>query len=243
MSLFKRLLKRSVREANTYTFIAESPWLKNDFIGEKKNMKFDFDFDKYTGNHAIHCKTEDEAEDFCQVMHEHGLMWHSGESYLGKTNWREYMEHTCYNPREGKYGPVSTYIELNYTILEWSDFMKDKKFTKADLKNGDVVMRRNGNVEIVCLETDTLIRQSGYNSLSSIDEDLTVTKDSRASHSWDIVAVRRPRGSKDCGFYAFRDNCGELIYDRERDDPEIEEMTMEDVCKALGKRVKIVDRK
>lgn len=203
-----------------------------------------FDFKKYENRqYAVHCKTKEEAEDFCRVMHEHGLTWNSGDYYLNKTDWRDYMEDTCYNPREGTYGPLSIYIELNYTILEWSDFMKDKKFTKADLKNGDVVMRRNGNVEIVCLETDTLIRQSGYNSLSSIDEDLTVTKDSRASHSWDIVAVRRPRGSKDCGFYAFRDNCGELIYDRERDDPKIEEMTMEDVCKALGKRVKIVDRK
>ena len=33
----------------------------------------------------------------------------------------------------------------------------NKKFTKADLKSGDVVLRRNGNVEIVCLETGSFI--------------------------------------------------------------------------------------
>lgn len=30
----------------------------------------------------VHCKTEEEAKDFCKQMHEHGMKWCNGESYL-----------------------------------------------------------------------------------------------------------------------------------------------------------------
>lgn len=33
---------------------------------------------------AVHCKTEEEAKDFCKQMHEHGLKWCSGASYIKK---------------------------------------------------------------------------------------------------------------------------------------------------------------
>ena len=203
----------------------------------------EFDFEKYATNHAIHCKTEEEAKDFCRVMHEHGLKWFSGESYLNETNWLEYMCDTCYNPRDGKYGNSSTYIEMDYTILEWSDFMKDKKFTKADLKNGDVVKLRNGDVIIYIENLKGFIASDCTYVANAFAADLKNV--ASCVDSYDIMQVRRPNGISNCCFHAFRDDCqfGTLIYDRERDDPDVEEMTMEEVCKALGKHVKIVDRK
>lgn len=109
----------------------------------------------------------------------------------------------------------------------------NKKFTKADLKSGDVVLRRNGFVEIVCRETDTLISKDGFNRLSEINEDLT---SGLSFADWDIIAVRRPKKPHECQFCAFASEYGELIYERK----ETEEMTLEEVCKALGKEIKIV---
>lgn len=115
----------------------------------------------------------------------------------------------------------------------------NREFTKADLKSGDVILRRRGDVEIVCLETGTFIRQTGgWNELSNINEDLTCKpyRDYSMSGS-DIVAVRRPVKPSDCRFSAFDEKVGELVYDRGK------EMTLEEVCKALGREIKIVKEK
>ena len=38
---------------------------------------------------AVHCKTEEEAKDFCRQMHEHGMKWCTGNSYMEKTNYKK----------------------------------------------------------------------------------------------------------------------------------------------------------
>lgn len=86
-----------------------------------------------------------------------------------------------------------------------------KGFTKKDLQNGDVVLKRNGAVEIVMLPLGTLIcKAGGYNSLSDKGEDLT----GQYSAANDIVKVRRPRIESECRFDAFTLELGELVYDR-----------------------------
>jgi hypothetical protein len=52
----------------------------------------------------------------------------------------------------------------------------------------------------------------------------------------DIMAVIRPVTIEDMSFDAFEKKLGRLVYERE----ETVEMTIEEVCKALGKNVKIV---
>ena len=50
--------------------------------------KFNWDEFKNKDNKiAMHCKTEEEAKDFCKQMHEHGMKWRNGESYLKNTNY------------------------------------------------------------------------------------------------------------------------------------------------------------
>lgn len=88
----------------------------------------------------------------------------------------------------------------------------NKKFTKEDLKTGDVVLRRNGSVEIVCLETGSFILKDGFNYLSEINEDLKDTD--KLDRDWDIIAVRRPKRPSDCRFCAFDKGFGELVYER-----------------------------
>lgn len=114
-----------------------------------------------------------------------------------------------------------------------------KEFTKSDLRNGDVILKANGEVEIVCVDTGTLISLSGFNSLLDIREDLT-DKYSDDDDNYDIIAVRRPTEVCDCQFCAFDEELGELVYDRNRDENKVEAMTMfEEIYKALGEAIKI----
>lgn len=118
-----------------------------------------------------------------------------------------------------------------------------KEFTKKDLQNGDVVKLRDGQVGIV-LKDDTFDRiifpdKSYY--LAGYEEDLTCSERSDVpdKHNVDIMAVRRA-GSTMNLFGAFtKPQCGKLLYERK----EVEEMTLEEVCKALGKEIKIVKSK
>lgn len=104
------------------------------------------------------------------------------------------------------------------------------KFTKADLKAGDVVKFRNEITGIVNLELN-ILTSDGWVELNYKD-DLTHT----FYKNWDIVAVRRPRFKWDCRFNAFERSCGILVYERQ----EPEEMTLAEVCKLLGREIKIV---
>ena len=113
----------------------------------------------------------------------------------------------------------------------------DKNFTKSDLKNGDIILRRNGSVEIVLFDTNTLISQGGrFNYLKNISSALN---DIRGC-DYDIIAVRRPKLLSDCSFNAFRRYLGELVYERKKPEVVVEEMTLSEICKALGKDIKII---
>ena len=96
-----------------------------------------------------------------------------------------------------------------------SGLVEEKKvFTKKDLQNGDVIKKRNGNIEILVLPLGSLVCNDGnFNLFDDVKDDLT----SKNGYSCDIVAVRRPTEVKDCRFYAFKYNFGDLVYDRERD--------------------------
>ena len=110
------------------------------------NMKFDWEKFTDTNNKvAVLCKTQDEANDFCKRMDEHGMKWGCGISYLDGTSWEIYTEDTAYT-NYGTYSPIEYYRkQKDYTILEWSDYMD---FTKSDMLNGYVCELRNGKIGI-----------------------------------------------------------------------------------------------
>ena len=89
-------------------------------------------------------------------------------------------------------------------------------FTKSDLKNGDVIVRRNGNVEIAIVDLGVFVDKTGWNDLDRVNDDLTNSSSWR--DSWDIVKVIRPNRKYHCQFCCVEhDGWGELVYDRERD--------------------------
>ena len=118
---------------------------------------------------AVHCKTEEEAKDFCNHMNEHGLKWCNGYSYILKTYYETYEKRTCYIGY-GRYSNYDYFIEQGYKILEWSDYMK-KEFTKADLKDGMVVEQKNGERYVIYNGKELSL--DGYNPLEQFRDDLT----------------------------------------------------------------------
>lgn len=139
---------------------------------EVENMrKFNWDEFKNKDNKiAVHCKTEEEAVDFCKQMHEHGMKWNGGFSYLDYTNYRIYREGTCYIAK-GEYCFKNYYEKRGYTILEWSDYMQ-KNFTKSDLKDGMVVEYNDNSFGKRLVVGDFLIGEDGYADLGDYNENL-----------------------------------------------------------------------
>ena len=130
--------------------------------------KFNWDEFKNEENKiAVHCKTEEEAKDFCEKMHKQGMKWCSGESYLKETNYKFCEEEMCYI--RGEFSPYQYYKSNGYEILEWSDYMQ-KEFAKADLKDGMVVEYRDGDRRLVI--DKYLIGKKAHYELSTYNENL-----------------------------------------------------------------------
>lgn len=132
-------------------------------------MRFNWDEFKDADNKiAVHCKTEEEAKDFCRQMHGQGMKWRNGESYLKNTNYNMHNEGTCYYGG-GEWSSLDIAENYNYKILEWSDYMQ-KEFTKSDLKDGMVVEQRDGNMYLVL--AGKTVRKGGYNRIDGYTDDL-----------------------------------------------------------------------
>ena len=86
-----------------------------------------FHIDDYKGKYAMHCKTKEEAEDFCRYLDSIGQKWKYGISYIRKTFWNNWESETAYDFNSADFGRVSDYKNNGYKILEWSNFMNDTK--------------------------------------------------------------------------------------------------------------------
>jgi len=192
-----------------------------------------FNIDDYKGKYVMHCNTEKEAIDFCKYLHSIGKRWNDATSYLNNTEWDRYGTDTVYLFNSDLVSYIYHAKRQNYTILEWSDFM-NKEFTKADLKTGDVVQLRCGELGIVITDFEVIVCQNGgWLDFKHIREDLT---DSLYGEKYDIMVVRRPKRNYDCAFDAIHHDRGIIVYERK----EVEEMTLAEVCKLLGKEIKII---
>lgn len=96
-----------------------------------------FNLNDYQGNYVMHCKTKEEAKSFCRFLHQNGRKWCDGYSYLEDNSWDVYARDAVYCFNEGVYCNIEYARDINYRILEWSDFMEEvetvSKFTPDDL--------------------------------------------------------------------------------------------------------------
>lgn len=132
-----------------------------------------FNWDEFKNKYnkiAVHCKTEEEAKDFCKQMHGQGMKWRNGESYLKNTNYYMHNEGMCYYG-DGEWSSLDIAEKYNYKILEWSDYMQ-KEFTKADLRDGMVVEYNDNSFGKRLVVGDFLIGEDGYADLGDYNENL-----------------------------------------------------------------------
>lgn len=186
--------------------------------------KFNWDEFKNKDNKiVVHCKTEEEAKDFCGQMHGQGMKWCTGDSYLENTSYNVHNEGTCYYGI-GEYSSRVYAEKYNYKILEWSDYMQ-KEFTKSDLKDGMVVEQRNGNRYLVL--AGVAVRECGHNEISRYTNNLKWCGTNRGG---DIVKVYRIiHESLGTIEKAFCDRNLELIWERK----EPKKMTVEEMREKL----------
>ena len=139
-------------------------------------MNFNWEEFKASDNIAVHCKTEEEAKDFCKQMHEHGMKWTNGESYLKTTNWgNNYEEETCYEA-DGTYADAEYYEKENYTILEWSNYMNAEKENNMNLELNNLTEEQKQQIIELAKkfeqenETDKLNKETDYCVVSNDGE-------------------------------------------------------------------------
>ena len=103
-------------------------------------------------------------------------------------------------------------------------------FTKADLKEFDIVEFRNGDKAWVTEDIALGMLTVGGLHIESWLDDLM----DRSAHEYDIMKVYRPTDSIPTDKSKWKDL--PLIYER----TEVKEMTVEEISKALGYEVKVV---
>lgn len=93
---------------------------------------------------AVHCKTEEEAQDFCDQMDKHGLRWDNGESYVNNTSYNIYKCDSCYTNNGMVYSKEGIIYCYGYSpaVLEWSEYMQTSP--KDMLELGYMVEIRSG---------------------------------------------------------------------------------------------------
>lgn len=184
--------------------------------------KFNWDEFKDADNKiAVHCKTEEEAKDFCRQMHGQGMKWCTGKSYMEKTNYEEYKGETCYIG-SGMFSSYWYYNSEGYEILEWSDYMQ-KEFTKADLKDGMVVEYNDNCFGKRLVIGGFLIGEDGYDDLVNYNENLK-----SGAIDLEIVRVYKIKHMEKISSI-MKDHNLELIWERK----EPKKMTVEEMRKKL----------
>lgn len=93
-------------------------------------------------NVAIHCATEEEAKQVCNLTHQLGWKWCGALSYYAKKYWNIYKENTCYNFYEGYYANKQFYLDKGYRI-ESTQWFLDNFTSKEEKPNVFVYIRGN----------------------------------------------------------------------------------------------------
>lgn len=119
------------------------------------------------GKIAVHCETQQKAIEFLNLAHRFGYKWINGGKYIDFNNWKRYRSNTCYLLSHGTYGKTSDFAR--HQIVEYG--LRDSQpqpqctptptFTKADLRSGDKLVRRDGEARFVLKETGTVHRKYG----------------------------------------------------------------------------------
>lgn len=186
-----------------------------------------FRFEDYKGDYVMWCKTEEEAKDFCRVMHESGRKWGSGDSYIECSRFADHLGETCYNFNNGSYSYKNWYKRYNFTILKWEDFM-EKEFTLSDLKVGMLIENRGGERFIIAETIDGRLigtNETGFTDLKNYNADMMHWEFA----SYDIMRVYN-KTKRNIKFYTYDTTNRDLLFQRK----EPKELTMQEIADRFG---------
>ena len=105
-------------------------------------------------------------------------------------------------------------------------------FTKSDLKNGDIVLFRNGQTAVFIENFQVLVTSDHWCNFYSYSDTLTAN-----NRQYDIMKVSRPLHEYQCRLSVFAKGTTHIIYERK----EPRKMTLAEVCAALGEEIIIVE--
>lgn len=188
---------------------------------------------------AVHCKTEREANDFCEKADKQNIKWGFLRKVFEKNNlWNNFKENTCYNYNRDlgfnydglSYCDIDYYKKRNYKIIEWSDYM-NKEFTKEDLKDWMLVVTRNDDRWIVTKDA-TILSGEGNEFISFFNY---INFKNRYNSKYDIVEVYSER--KYGNPIVLTKDGRKLLY---KEEEEVEEITLSEIEQMLGKKIKII---
>lgn len=72
---------------------------------------------------VIHCETLEQYEAICQLLHEAGLRWWSGSSFLEYNVYDYYDAQTCLCPKKGAHQKKEWYEENGYIVYPANNFI------------------------------------------------------------------------------------------------------------------------
>lgn len=191
------------------------------------------------GDIAVQCDTEEKASNFVSWCFENGIEWFEGEP--SETCYNKYGDSTCYDCTDGELQFSSKTYYMHFTcrwICTYDEFMKEvesmKEFTLNDLEAGKhVIETRYGIKYLVCSTDKGLfgVGNSGCIGLNDFEQNMKFEK----NHNFDIAKVYKIKQC--CYFDGILDNARLiLVWERE----EVKELTMADIEKLVGCKVKIV---
>lgn len=166
-----------------------------------------------TEKQVIHAPTKMIAERLCKKFNTLGLKWSSGTPYSKRSLWGTYREEACYRPSKGEYCSLNYYIQEGYEILtieQLLDFQEEDKTFPRWMMVGTNENEIDNKMFVLCRLPD------------GADRPYVVIFKS------DVENYKNGRSYR-AAMYK---------YAKEIDEPV--EMTLEQVCKELGREIKII---
>ena len=188
-------------------------------------MEFNWeDFENY--KIAVNCKTKESAEKFINECYKHGFKWSFSDP--DETNWRWYKDNTYYVASQSylSYGDIND----GYLTLPVVEYKEDNKM---ELKEGMIIECRNGGRYLLRNVCHNLIASRTY-AWFSINYDKNFN-DVDKEEEFDIMKIYTSHSKTLNGMF----DDSELTCIWERKEPK--KMTLEEISKALGYEVEIVE--
>ena len=180
----------------------------------------------------IHCDTQEEKKELLEEATKQGFVWWCSKNK--PLEWNGVLSDMKFRFYEDKTMSCDTMDCISY-----KEYKAMSGFTKADLKPCMVVVLKDGSVNIITqYKNDIALIDDNdtWDSLNRYSDDLHCK--GKGNDNYDILQI-----------YGFSDYiCDSMkisIIDRpllweRKEEPKTEEMTLAEVCKALGKNIKIV---